>query len=456
MASHLMALARAGRERAAASAAASSSSAVTASSSSSSTGFAGAGAAAPAAASEAAPDGLRSRQPSAGAAAVANAFSAAVAAGENPFAAAAAAAGHGTAGPRHDLAVERMQRLSSAVAGTIFSDLINGALRPGDMGPPPASEKAIAALERNVQCEAGTSCSICLCELAAASEGSCARMPCKHVFHDSCISQWLRSHNTCPVCRAQVEADETQRPSSLASFLQGWREQQQQQRGASEGADGAHGSSARGSSSSSSDDARASGLAGLAGLADLGSQAPSVPPLPEPELLGMSVSELKRRLTELNVPFAGVVEKRELQDLLRQATRARSGPRLHVQLHMELVQVPPGSAAGTAAAFSQLARTHGAASEGSNSTALPSAAQLLGQLGAAAPASAAAAPAPASYADAARASLASRRAEPAASTSTTPVTAPNGADQPRNGGRRRRREHTPGEYSESKKSARRS
>ena len=39
--------------------------------------------------------------------------------------------------------LESMQRLSSHVAGSIFSDLISGAFRPGDAGPPPASERAI-------------------------------------------------------------------------------------------------------------------------------------------------------------------------------------------------------------------------------------------------------------------------------------------------------------------------
>ena len=41
-----------------------------------------------------------------------------------------------------------VQRISGAVAGSIFSDLVNGALRPGDVGPPPASEKAINDLPR--------------------------------------------------------------------------------------------------------------------------------------------------------------------------------------------------------------------------------------------------------------------------------------------------------------------
>jgi len=27
------------------------------------------------------------------------------------------------------------------------------------------------------------------------------KLPCKHIFHDSCILPWLDSHITCPNCR---------------------------------------------------------------------------------------------------------------------------------------------------------------------------------------------------------------------------------------------------------------
>lgn len=46
--------------------------------------------------------------------------------------------------------------------------------------------------------------------------------------------------------------------------------------------------------------------------------------LSEAELQRLSVRELKRRLTELSVPFYGVIEKRELQELLRSALAAQN------------------------------------------------------------------------------------------------------------------------------------
>ncbi len=41
-------------------------------------------------------------------------------------------------------------------------------------------------------------CSICLGEL----NGPCKTLPCGHVYHRRCISQWTQTgHHTCPYCR---------------------------------------------------------------------------------------------------------------------------------------------------------------------------------------------------------------------------------------------------------------
>jgi len=33
-------------------------------------------------------------------------------------------------------------------------------------------------------------------------------MPCGHIYHESCIFQWLKDNNTCPVCRYELETDD--------------------------------------------------------------------------------------------------------------------------------------------------------------------------------------------------------------------------------------------------------
>jgi E3 ubiquitin-protein ligase ATL41 len=53
-------------------------------------------------------------------------------------------------------------------------------------------------------------CAVCL---SLVQEGEVVRrLPaCMHLFHVCCIDMWLRSHSTCPLCRATVE------PTKVAS-----------------------------------------------------------------------------------------------------------------------------------------------------------------------------------------------------------------------------------------------
>lgn len=193
----------------------------------------------------------------------------------------------------------------------------------------------------------------------------------------------------------------------------------------------------------------------------------------------MSVSELKRRLTEMSVSFHGVTEKRELQDLLRRssaaADRARQGSRLHVQLHMEVVQLPQGSsgmraledAARRAAMAHMRARNQesqavdaaGAPAAATSSTGRSPARAPNARSSAAPPGSAFPATAEMESDDVFAQRLSALRSAAAANSgqrsaaaaSRTPATAPAESDEPLARVRRRRREYTPGEYSESKK-----
>ncbi|CAL0333764.1 unnamed protein product [Lupinus luteus] len=45
-------------------------------------------------------------------------------------------------------------------------------------------------------------CSICLDDLSIGSEAT--RMPCSHVYHNHCIVKWLKTCNTCPLCRSII------------------------------------------------------------------------------------------------------------------------------------------------------------------------------------------------------------------------------------------------------------
>ena len=65
----------------------------------------------------------------------------------------------------------------------------------------PASETAIESLKK-VNLENGDAierCSICLTEFDGDEEVS--SMPCKHVYHQECLIQWLKTSHVCPLCR---------------------------------------------------------------------------------------------------------------------------------------------------------------------------------------------------------------------------------------------------------------
>lgn len=43
---------------------------------------------------------------------------------------------------------------------------------------------------------------------------------CQHVFHTSCIVEWLRNHNNCPCCRANIMYPETSRRRTWKFWIQ--------------------------------------------------------------------------------------------------------------------------------------------------------------------------------------------------------------------------------------------
>lgn len=50
--------------------------------------------------------------------------------------------------------------------------------------------------------EAAGECIICM-EVFESSAGG-KQVPCGHVFHSCCITQWISDHNSCPLCRSTV------------------------------------------------------------------------------------------------------------------------------------------------------------------------------------------------------------------------------------------------------------
>ncbi|KAK7311546.1 hypothetical protein RJT34_09763 [Clitoria ternatea] len=65
----------------------------------------------------------------------------------------------------------------------------------------PASKNAIARLRKVKLQECATlkDCAICLTEFDQDTE--VLQMPCKHVYHEECLVQWLQTSHVCPLCR---------------------------------------------------------------------------------------------------------------------------------------------------------------------------------------------------------------------------------------------------------------
>ncbi|KAG4024961.1 hypothetical protein MFRU_076g00080 [Monilinia fructicola] len=82
--------------------------------------------------------------------------------------------------------------------------------------PGPAPPDAISALpkkaldEKMLGPEGKGECSVCMDDVFLNTE--VVVLPCNHWFHETCASAWLSEHNTCPICRKGIGAEEA--PSS--------------------------------------------------------------------------------------------------------------------------------------------------------------------------------------------------------------------------------------------------
>ena len=86
----------------------------------------------------------------------------------------------------------------------------------GRTGTPPASESSIKNLPEieitDKECKGGADspnkeyprCSICCEDLTEKA----TKMPCGHLFNQGCISEWLKQHNQCPVCRFELPTED--------------------------------------------------------------------------------------------------------------------------------------------------------------------------------------------------------------------------------------------------------
>jgi len=123
-----------------------------------------------------------------------------------------------------DAAVLEQLQLDLVTIERIFQSLLGGPYQGSGNGStadiqvltandscPPASQIAIDTLpsihiaEEDLEDENNRSCCICFGDHNLNEK--VARLPCGHLFHHACVSEWLHKHCTCPFCRWELATD---------------------------------------------------------------------------------------------------------------------------------------------------------------------------------------------------------------------------------------------------------
>ncbi|XP_058108719.1 E3 ubiquitin-protein ligase AIP2 [Magnolia sinica] len=83
----------------------------------------------------------------------------------------------------------------------------------GPQRPPPASKEVVAKLpvitvtdEILERLGIETQCAVCRENLVINDKMQ--ELPCKHLFHPDCLKPWLDEHNSCPICRHELQTDD--------------------------------------------------------------------------------------------------------------------------------------------------------------------------------------------------------------------------------------------------------
>lgn len=77
----------------------------------------------------------------------------------------------------------------------------------------PTAKSAIEAIpsikitDFMIQLESVIVCAVCKEQFVIDNEAK--QLPCNHIYHEDCILPWLKSHNSCPVCRFRMPAEES-------------------------------------------------------------------------------------------------------------------------------------------------------------------------------------------------------------------------------------------------------
>ncbi|GBG34649.1 E3 ubiquitin-protein ligase RING1-like [Hondaea fermentalgiana] len=193
-------------------------------------------------------------------------------------------------------------------------------LRPAAAAPGtvPTSREALNKLEsitleeRHLLMEnspAGITCPVCLDAMHVGD--IVKRLPCKHLFHPSCVIPWLEKHNSCPTCRYELETNDP-----TYEYHRQARERERQA-GRSPTASAAASSSSSSAQPVSSAPQQSASQAAPQAVPQAVPQANAAPMSPTraaemERLLRLTVPELRSIARRRGVNWDGAIEKREL------------------------------------------------------------------------------------------------------------------------------------------------
>ncbi|CAK7352706.1 unnamed protein product [Dovyalis caffra] len=96
-----------------------------------------------------------------------------------------------------------------------LDDMIPEIMEMGSTAPrvPPASKEVVAKLPvvtitEEILVELGKDAECAICKENLVVTDKMQELPCKHKFHPPCLKPWLDEHNSCPICRHELQTDD--------------------------------------------------------------------------------------------------------------------------------------------------------------------------------------------------------------------------------------------------------
>ncbi|KAK4797548.1 hypothetical protein SAY86_029874 [Trapa natans] len=102
-----------------------------------------------------------------------------------------------------------------------------------DPRAPPASKDVVAklpviTLTEEIIAKMGNDAECAICRENLQVSDKMQELPCKHTFHPPCLKPWLDEHNSCPICRHELQTDD----HAYESWKEREREAEEERKGA--------------------------------------------------------------------------------------------------------------------------------------------------------------------------------------------------------------------------------